>query len=152
MSNYDFTLDMKTDNSNSLILRNIKPHSLVLEMGPAHGRMTKYLKEQLHCEVYIVEKDEEAGKVASQYATEAIIGDVQGDLEKPWWSANLLDIKFDYIIFADVLEHLHDPKKVLEDAKFLLKDTGSVLLSIPNIAHNAVLIDLLQNIKTRRIY
>jgi GT2 family glycosyltransferase/2-polyprenyl-3-methyl-5-hydroxy-6-metoxy-1,4-benzoquinol methylase len=145
MPNYDFALDMKTDNSNSLILRNIKPNSVVLEMGPAHGRMTKYLKEQLNCEVYIVEKDEEAGKVAAQYATDAIIGEEQGDLEKPWWSANLIDQKFDYIIFADVLEHLHDPKTVLENAKFLLKDTGSVLISIPNIAHNAVLIDLLQN-------
>jgi len=145
MSNYDFSLDMKTDNSNSLLLRNIKPNSTVLEMGPAHGRMTKYLKEQLNCIVTIVEKDEVAGACAAQYAFDALIGEEQGDLEKPWWITELAGKKFDYIIFADVLEHLYIPERVLAEAKHLLYDMGSVFMSIPNIAHNAVLIDLLQN-------
>jgi GT2 family glycosyltransferase/SAM-dependent methyltransferase len=145
MSNYDFSLDMVTDNSNSLILRNIKPNSTVLEMGSAHGRMTKYLKEQLNCSVYIVEKDEASGKLAAEYADDSWLGDVLGDLEQSWWSSDLKDKRFDYIIFADVLEHLHDPHEVLERAKFLLNDTGSILMSIPNIAYNGVLIDLLQD-------
>lgn len=145
MSNYDFALDMVTDNSNSLILRNIKPNSTVLEMGSAHGRMTKFLKEQLNCKVCIIEKDEEAGKCAEQFADMAIIGEVSGDLEQPWWTAHLIGEKFDYIIFADVLEHLHNPDKVLSEAKNYLTDTGSIFVSIPNIAHNAVIIDLLQD-------
>ncbi len=145
MSHYDFTLDMETGNSNSLILRNIKSNSRVLEVGAAFGRMTKYLHEQLKCEVYIVEKDKEAGKVAAQYAVDSYIGEEQGDVEKPWWSAGLQNVKFDYIIFADVLEHLHTPAKVLQEAKLLLNDIGSILISIPNIGYNAVLIDLLQN-------
>lgn len=149
MSNYDFTLDMNTDNSNSLILRHIKPNSVVLEMGSAYGRMTKYLKETLNCEVYIVEKNEEAGTVASQYAVEACLGKA-GDLEKPWWTGHLIGKKFDYIIFADVLEHLHNPDMALAEAKALLNDNGSILISIPNISHNAVLIDLLQDKFTYR--
>jgi cyclopropane fatty-acyl-phospholipid synthase-like methyltransferase len=66
MSKYNFDLDMESNNSNSVILRNIKSNSSVLEIGCAHGRMTKYLKEQLNCEITIVEIDEEAGTEASK--------------------------------------------------------------------------------------
>jgi GT2 family glycosyltransferase/2-polyprenyl-3-methyl-5-hydroxy-6-metoxy-1,4-benzoquinol methylase len=147
MSNYDFTLDMETDNSNSLILRNIKPGSVVLEMGCAHGRMTKYLKEQLNCEVYIVEYDKTAGEVAKQYATASWVGEEKGDIERfRWFTAlNEAGIKFDYIIYADVLEHLRAPDEVLKESVKLLKASGSVLCSIPNVAYNGLMIDLLQD-------
>lgn len=145
MPNYNFELDLTTDNSNSIILRDIKPNSIVLELGSAHGRMTKYLRERLHCEVYVVEKDEEAGKVAAQYAIDSYLGKEEGDLEQTWWSNDLNGMKFDYIIIADVLEHLNTPEDVLSRAKFLLKDTGSIFISVPNIAHNAVLIELLHD-------
>jgi GT2 family glycosyltransferase/2-polyprenyl-3-methyl-5-hydroxy-6-metoxy-1,4-benzoquinol methylase len=144
MPNYDFSLNMETDNSNSLILRNVKPNSTILEFGPAYGRMTKYLKEQLNCKVFIVEYDEKAGASAKQYADDDWIGPELGDAEKDWWHHECGNVKFDYIIFADVLEHLHDPQKVLSRAVTHLADDGSILVSIPNIGHNSVLIDLLQ--------
>ena len=78
MSKYDFELDMKTQNSNSVILNNIKPNSIVLEVGCAHGRMTKYLKETLNCTVDIVEIDWEAGDVAKQWARYAWLGPEEG--------------------------------------------------------------------------
>jgi len=148
MSNYDFTLDMETDNSNSLILRQIKPNTKILEFGPAHGRMTKYLKEVLNCEVYVVEKDEESGKMADQYAVHSWIGKEFGEIEGYgyWFLDSKRDeLKFDYIIFADVLEHLVQPDEILKLSLQLLTDEGSILISIPNIGHNALLIDLLQN-------
>lgn len=37
---------------------------------------------------------------------------------------------YDYIIFADVLEHLKDPKKILEES---FKQTQSCIISIPNL-------------------
>ena len=52
---------------------------------------------------------------------------------------------FDCIVFADVLEHLYDPTKVLLEAKEFMKDNGSIFISIPNIAHNSVIIDLFNN-------
>lgn len=147
MSKYDFALDMNTDNSNSLILRNIKPNTKVLEIGPAHGRMTKYLKEQLNCDVYIVEYDKDAGDVAKQYATMSWIGPEFGNIERLHWFKDLQDSKvlFDYIIFADVLEHLKTPMETLKLVTQLLKDDGSILISIPNIGYNGLLIDLLQD-------
>lgn len=144
MSKYDFELDMIGINSNSLILKEIAPNSDVLEFGPAHGRMTKYLKEILNCNVSIVEKDKKAGSKAAKYADTYFLGHKLGDIEKYLWLKNLTK-QYDYIIFADVLEHLYNPWKALTSIKSLLKPTGQVLISVPNIGHNAVLIDLLNN-------
>jgi len=142
---YNFDLDMTGYNSNSIILKVINSDTEVLEFGPAHGRMTKYLKESLNCKVCIVEIDEAAGNKAKEFADNSFIGDYWGDIENYLWLENLTNIekKFDYIIFADVLEHLYNPWQVLESTKSLLKDDGSVLISIPNMGHNSIIIDLL---------
>ena len=50
---------------------------------------------------------------------------------------------FDYIIFADVLEHLADPWKVLADIRTCLSPSGQVLASIPNVMHYTVIRDLI---------
>ena len=42
---------------------------------------------------------------------------------------------FDAIIFGDVLEHLLDPKSVLEALSTFLKHDGVVIASVPNITH-----------------
>lgn len=149
---YNFDLDMVGENSNSAILKNINPNSLVLECGCAHGRMTKYLKENLNCTVYIAEYNGDAGKHASQWANKSFYGS-NGNIEDEDFFTNIKSLganNLDYIIFADVLEHLHYPEKVLEKSKSLLKNNGSIWLSIPNIGHNSVLIDLLNNKFTYR--
>lgn len=140
-SKYDFDLDVVNTNSLSLIINQIKRGSTVLEFGPANGRMTKYLKEALDCKVYLVEIDEAAGKEALQYGEELVVDDI----ETYSWYEKYENIRFDYITFADVLEHLRDPEQVLTRAKSLLKQDGSVLLSVPNLAHNSVIISLLNN-------
>lgn len=138
---YDFELDMNTENSLSIILKNIKTSSTILEFGPAMGRMTKYLKENLNCRVYIVEIDKEAFESASKFSEDGILGNVE-DFK---WLEKFKNIKFDYIIFADVLEHLVNPKQVFLRCKDILKIDGSIFISIPNIAHNSIIINLLYN-------
>lgn len=138
---YDFKLDLVYNNSLSLIAKHVKRESIVLEFGPANGRLTRYMSEELECKVYLVEIDEEAGKEALEYGQDLLVGDIE-DYE---WLKKYYDIKFDYIIFADVLEHLSNPTKVLQKTKLLLKEEGSVLLSVPNVAHNSVVINLLNN-------
>lgn len=151
MSKYDFELDMKTQNSNSVILNNIKPSSTVLEVGCAHGRMTKYLKETLNCTVDIVEIDWEAGDVAKQWARYAWLGPEEGNIEAREVFDEILSswkTKYDYVIFADVLEHLLHPEKVLSECKVVVG--GTVWISIPNIAYNGVIIDLINDKFTYR--
>lgn len=141
MGKYNFDLELVHQNSLLLILEQIKSNTVVLEFGPANGRLTRYLKEQLGCQVYLVELDGEAGKEALRYGVDLVIGDI----EAYEWFEQFGNIRFDYIIFADVLEHLHCPLEVIKKSKLLLKETGSILLSVPNFAHNAVLINLLNH-------
>lgn len=52
--------------------------------------------------------------------------------------------KFDYIIFGDVLEHLHNPQRTLHYCRGLLKEGGRILSSIPNVMHISVMQQLLK--------
>lgn len=136
---YNFELNLDdNNNSTTLIIKQVQPNTNVLEFGPANGRITKYLNLTLNCKVYIIEIDEEAGKDAAKYAENYLFDDIENYL----WLEKYREIKFDYIIFSDVLEHLKNPKKVLLMSKMLLAQNGSIIFSIPNIGHNAVLIDL----------
>lgn len=141
LGKYNFDLELIHQNSLLLILEQVQTNSLVLEFGPANGRLTKYLKEELGCKVYLAELDEQAGREALAYGEDLVVGDI----ENYEWLTRYRDIRFDYLIFADVLEHLRNPLDVLVQAKLLLKEDGSVLLSVPNFAHNAILINMLNN-------
>ena len=123
------------------ILNQIRPGSRVLECGCATGYMTKYMQEALHCQVYIVEYERTAFEKAIQYATDGICADLMQDT----WIEHFRHLSFDYLIFADVLEHLTQPLGVVKKAAFLLADNGSVLVSIPNVAHNDIILKLLQD-------
>lgn len=107
-NNYDTPLELKLRNSSSLLLDRVTSDSVVLEFGPAYGRMTQHLKEQLNCKVYAVEIDSDGAKNCEKF-TENIVID---DIEKLKWLKEYEEIRFDYILFADVLEHLRDPQKV----------------------------------------
>ncbi|MBL8025202.1 MAG: class I SAM-dependent methyltransferase [Fibrobacteres bacterium] len=53
---------------------------------------------------------------------------------------------FDYIVCADVLEHLVDPWSVLADLKNRLSPTGALIASIPNIRNRLVIANLLSGV------
>lgn len=142
MSKYNFTLDLETSNSLKFINDRIKPNTKILEFGPANGRLTKHLTLEKNCIVDIVEIDENAGQVAEQYARHSIIGE-EGDIEKYHWLEFYKNERYDYVIFADVLEHLYNPQMVLAKCTALLENNGSLLLSVPNIAHNSIILNLL---------
>ena len=117
LGNYDFALDLSTENSLSVLLTYIKKGSRVLELGPANGRLTRYLKEAMECTVDIVEIDAAAGQEAAQYAKHACLGAPEGDIDGDAWALKLKDERYDFILFADVLEHLRSPEKALRRSK-----------------------------------
>jgi len=141
--NYDFVLDEETvnrgENSHAKILQMVHPGSTVLECGPAAGVMTRYLKEMLHCRVFILEIDPESFAQASRFADGGICANLEDDI----WLTELEGKTFDYILYADVLEHLRDPQAVLIKMKRFLKLDGSVILSVPNIANGDIIMNLL---------
>lgn len=143
MGNYDFTLDLDSINTMSVINQWIMPETEVLEFGPANGRLTRYLSQEKKCRMSIVEIDEESGTEAAQYAVESYLGPEKGNIEKYYWKDT--DRRFDYILFTDVLEHLSDPQKVIEACKEILKPDGRILVSVPNVTHNSILIDMIND-------
>lgn len=146
MSKYDVELDMKSENSASIILNMIQPGSTVVEFGCAEGRMTKYMKEILDCQVYIIEFDEEAFEKAMNYAVDGF----RCDIEAFEWVEMFNSVPVDYVIFADVLEHLCNPEQVVERIYSMLPEQGQLLLSVPNLAHSAVILGLMKDRFTYR--
>ena len=141
--NYGYSLNEELvrqgEDSHCKILQKVSPNSAVLECGPAYGIMTKYLKENLCCEVQIIEYDKDSFEQAMQFAD----GGICVDIEEDSWLGNFEDSSFDYIIYADILEHLRNPQTVLEKMRRFLKPNGSVLLSVPNVAHGDIILNLL---------
>jgi 2-polyprenyl-3-methyl-5-hydroxy-6-metoxy-1,4-benzoquinol methylase len=124
--------------SQKLILDLVKKDSIVLEFGPSSGHMTKVMQEK-GCKVYIVEYNKDDFKKAIEYAA----GGICGDIFEFEWLKKWKNIKFDAIIFADVLEHLYNPAKIIQETKKVLKPGGELLVSLPNIAHDDIISNLL---------
>lgn len=138
---YDFELSLDKNTSLGKIIDLIQDQSTILEFGPGNGRMTQYLQKEKKCEVSIVEFDEELLEAASVFSCDQFLGNIE-DLE---WCDYFKEKKFDYIIFADVLEHLRYPEKILLEVQKFLGKHGRILISFPNITHNSVLINLFNN-------
>lgn len=139
MSKYDFEFANDPNSSHVKILNRIPNGARVLEFGCAHGVMSKYMSQEMGCEVYAVEIDKEAATDAALFCKKVAVCDIDSDE----WESEYRNLRFDVIIFADVLEHLYDPWTALKRVKQYLKPTGSILISIPNIAHSAVIMELL---------
>lgn len=117
----------------------IEPQTTVLDFGCSTGYFGKVLKRDKKCKVYGAEVSEDAAK-----ARKVLDGVYSFDLDGSW-SKEVYERKYDYLFFGDVLEHLKDPGAVLEKSKKLLKDDSSrVFISIPNIAHVSIRLELLQ--------
>jgi O-antigen biosynthesis protein len=108
----------------------------VLELGCACGATLLEIKNRYpNAELYGIELNEGAVAIGGRFA------DV-----RPMNAELPLDYPeqfFDYVITADVLEHLVDPWRVVANIRPHLKDGGTVIASIPNIMHVSVMRDLL---------
>ena len=138
---YNDPLIIRENESLSILLKHINVGSTILEFGCANGRMTQYMSEALSCHVFIVEYEKKAYNDAMRYAEKGICDDIMSYT----WLDTFKDYRFDYIIFADVLEHLYSPQEVLSNTRKLLKDNGMVLISVPNVCHNDVIARLYMN-------
>jgi GT2 family glycosyltransferase/glycosyltransferase involved in cell wall biosynthesis/Flp pilus assembly protein TadD len=109
----------------------------VLEIGCACGATLLKIKDiYKNARIFGIELDESAAQIAKAFA------DVKAEnIENE--NLSYEEEYFDYIIFADVLEHLIDPWKVLKNMKKYLKPQGKILASIPNVMHFSVIRGLL---------
>lgn len=140
MLKYDIG-SLKFAKSHKIILEQIEEGSTVLECGCATGYMTSFMKEKLGCKVYIIEYDRDGFNIAMNFAEDGICCDLMTED----WIVKFWKMKFDYILFADVLEHLYDPSYPLRNAVPMLKEDGKIIVSLPNIAHNDIIANLVND-------
>ncbi|SHJ04478.1 glycosyltransferase [Propionispora hippei] len=121
------------------LIENPKTQAIVvLEIGCACGATLMKIKDGYHkARLYGIELNEKAALSAKLFA-EVIAADIENTI-LPYPKEY-----FDYIILADVLEHLENPWRALENIKAYIKPGGQILASIPNIMHFSVLRNLLQ--------
>ena len=142
LSHYHAEIDPENENnSHSSVVRMVGSNKRVLEAGCSSGHVSEVLKSQ-GCRVVGVEIDPLAARSAEQWLERLIIGDFE---DGSVWSA-LSDEVFDVVVFADVLEHLKDPLATLRASTAHLAPLGTVIISVPNIAHADVKIALLKGL------
>jgi GT2 family glycosyltransferase/2-polyprenyl-3-methyl-5-hydroxy-6-metoxy-1,4-benzoquinol methylase len=125
--------------THNLVVELVPSGATVLEFGCATGYMSAVLRQRLGCRVTGIEIDAAAAELARAEAERVIVGDAeQLDYER-----ELRDQRFDVVLFADVLEHLRDPASVLRRVRPLLTAGGTIVASIPNVAHGSVRMALL---------
>lgn len=108
----------------------------VLEVGCDLGVTLLEIKNRYPgSKVYGIEINPSSAGIAGYFA-EVEVGNIE-DRKIPF------EGKFDYIIFGDVLEHLHDPQGIVRFCKGILAEHGCILTSIPNLMHVSVMEQLL---------
>ncbi len=142
MSVYQATVDPAERNtSHTMMVELIGTDKEVLDVGCASGYLAEALGKN-GCMVSGVEYDRAEAEKARPFLDRLVIADLnQADL-----AGEFPDTQFDTIVFGDVLEHLLEPARVLQSALGLLRPGGTVVISIPNVAHGSVRLSLLQGV------
>lgn len=107
----------------------------LLDVGCARGHLSEVLASQ-GWRVTGIEYDAADAAVARDKGIDVMVGTAEDAM-------GTMNEKFDVIVFADVLEHFVHPDDVLSQARALLVPGGRIVISIPNVAHFSVRLQLL---------
>lgn len=142
MTEKKFTYNFSNDPEGvyMLIAQEIASDSKVLDIGCASGYMGEFLVQNRQCELWGIEPDHESFVSAKEKRYKVILNDT---VETGLANDALKNQKFDYIILADVLEHLLNPEAVLQQLHQFLTPGGKILISLPNVGHYSTRFTLL---------
>lgn len=110
------------------IIRKQFTTAVILDVGCGPGFLGRAIKNKKYTS-YGIDNDEEVLRFAKKYYKNIFKLNVEQEkFTNP--------VKFDILIFGDILEHLINPQVILNrySAKYL-KNNGKVIISLPNAAH-----------------
>ena len=119
------------DDINEGIERNLPkvgPGQRILDVGCGRAALGQALSEKGY-EVWGVENAPQAVPLATGRIHKVIERDL---LDFDGIAKQLGEVRFDYLVFSDVLEHVYDPVSVLGFYRQFLKPEGKLLVSVPN--------------------
>ena len=113
--------------THSISFKTIKDNSLILDVGSAQGDLIRHLVNEKNCKVIGIDKNV---KTISSKNIEFVSCDLNKELP------NLDYLKFDYILFLDVIEHLENPEDFLKKLyqKISENEKIEIVISTPNIS------------------
>jgi 2-polyprenyl-3-methyl-5-hydroxy-6-metoxy-1,4-benzoquinol methylase len=131
-----YEVNTRPHGSQMKLIELVDPPGRVLDVGCSTGYLAERL-QQRGSTVIGVELDERAAEAARRFCEAVHVGDIE-TMELPFEPES-----FDYVMCGDLIEHLRDPQGVLERLRPLLRPTGRLVLSTPNIANWAMRVGLL---------
>ena len=138
-SRYQADVDLgNANNSQTVIVQLVGRDKVVLDVGCAAGDTALALAE-VGCTVSGVDIEDAVPDERRDLFQKFLVADI----EKTPLTTLFDPGSFDAVVFGDVLEHLVNPEASLADAVQLLAPDGHVVVSIPNVAHAAVRLALL---------
>lgn len=143
---YHRDINLTERTSLSVVASLINASSKVLDLGTGSGSLGHYLTANLRCTVDgVTFNAQEAALARTGYRRVEV-----ADLEQCQLQEIFKGEQYDYIVCADVLEHLKKPESVLLSCRSLLAPTGKLILSIPNAAYCGLIGELMSGEFTYR--
>jgi SAM-dependent methyltransferase/peptidoglycan hydrolase CwlO-like protein len=134
--------DVDLDDLNSphtLAVLSVPAGATVLDVGCGAGVVARALAAR-GCMVWGLEMDARRAASARHHCVEVLEADVEAvNLQTEFEGQT-----FDVVLCLDVLEHLRNPTATLGQVATVLAPGGSVVISIPNITHGALRLELLR--------
>ncbi len=134
LEEFKFDKNRKND-SHVSIINLVQERSTVLDIGCATGLIANILVNEKQCTVDGIEYDVEAFNICKKSRLFRNIFNFSITDKKNKNFEILKKNKYDYIILADILEHLINPWDALISIYDLLNENGQIIISLPNIAH-----------------
>jgi methionine biosynthesis protein MetW len=134
---YDGNHDMHPLEVSGIITSLVPSGARVLDVGCGTGALSTLVRDVRDAEVTGIEPDPIRAARARERGINAVTGVLTESLHETLG-------RFDVAIYADVLEHLLDPLSELVKVGPFLKPTGIVVISVPNVAHWSVRMELLR--------
>lgn len=133
------TIKQDERTSLSVLASLIREGASVLDLGCGSGALGQYLKETRSTISDGLTWSEAEASHARPHYRDVVVANLE--------TCDLLALfagkTYDYIVCADVLEHLSQPEKVLEACRSLLVPEGRLLTSVPNAGYAGLVAELL---------
>lgn len=107
----------------------------ILDVGAADGLLSRHLSGR-GWRVTGIERDPALAQAGAPYCERMVTANLDREIPTP-------EGPFEAIVYADVLEHLAEPMRVFVELNRSLTADGSVVVSVPNVAHLVVRLSLL---------
>lgn len=124
----------------SVLAEHIQPNSTLLDLGCGSGALGKYLTEKKSCVCDGLTWSEAEAMHARPHYRSVVVDNLE--------TSDLLfrfpGQQYDYIVCADVLEHLSRPERIVDTCRSLLAPGGKLLISVPNAAYSGLIAELMQ--------